>query len=178
MSRAFSASIVIAAVLLCLLACAGAADAAYAGRLQARRVGGQLQAAATQGVAQTSGAEAQIEPMTATCKSGPYQLTNVQVAAKATLKLTLESCTGQNVQTSLAGVTASVLNSRKVRVKTFVNGEATFFNADKTSCYTRAVGYWSRPTKYSGSVELEVTCLEKKDPCTVNLAWAADCDDE
>ena len=114
--------------------------------------------------------------MTATCQHGPYQLSGVSIAPKATLKLTIASCTGKRVQTTIVGVTALVHDLQNINVRSFVNGKVTdIFSADKVGCFQKPTGIRSEPSDYSGTAQLELTCNHKKKACTVDLAWAADC---
>ena len=116
------------------------------------------------------------DPMTATCQHGPYQLSGVTIAPKATQKLTIASCIGKRVQTTITGLTAIVADNHNIKINTFLNGKSiAMFSAAKVSCFQKPSGIASVPTPFGGSVELQITCLDKKKPCSMNLAWSADC---
>lgn len=128
------------------------------------------------GLLETAQAVSMPDPMTATCQHGPYQLSGVTIAPKATQKLTIASCIGKRVQTTIAGLTAVVADARNIKINTLLNGKSiAMFSASKASCFQKPTGIASVPTDFGGSVDLTITCLDKKKSCTVNLAWSAEC---
>lgn len=116
-------------------------------------------------------------PTTATCDKGPFRVSNLTIKPSASQKMTLAQCQGKRVQAAITSLTVAVADGRNVKVDTTVNGKsASIFSSSKASCFQKPKGVVTSPADGSGSVRVVLTCLDKKKPCKVNVAWSANCE--
>jgi len=125
-------------------------------------------------------------PDASSCANGPFRITDMGIKPRGTQKMTIASCKGDRVQDAITRLTVAASNGKhKFQVRTYVNKEYTNIfsstGSKGTSCYNKNTGVTTSPANGKGSVGIEIKCLEKSQPCEVNVGYNANCgeiDDE